>query len=97
MFSATFPRSIESLARNILTSPVEIVVGNRGQTSQNIDQTVEVIDEDDKFNRLNELLKIWVEQGSVLIFVDRQVEADDLFKDLYKLGYKAIVLHGGQD
>ena len=61
MFSATFPRSIESLARNILTSPVEIVVGNRGQTSQNIDQTVEVIDEDDKFNRLIELLKIWVE------------------------------------
>jgi ATP-dependent RNA helicase DDX46/PRP5 len=33
MFSATFPRSIESLARNILTSPIEIVVGNRGQTS----------------------------------------------------------------
>ena len=71
MFSATFPRSIESLARNILTSPVEIVVGNRGQTSQNIDQTVEVIDEDDKFNRLIELLKIWVEKGSVLIFVDK--------------------------
>jgi ATP-dependent RNA helicase DDX46/PRP5 len=30
MFSATFPRSIESLAKTILHQPVEIVVGNRG-------------------------------------------------------------------
>ena len=49
MFSATFPRSIENLAKSILTSPVEIVVGNRGQTCQNIDQSVEILDEDDKF------------------------------------------------
>jgi ATP-dependent RNA helicase DDX46/PRP5 len=30
MFSATFPKSIENLAKSILTMPVEIVVGNRG-------------------------------------------------------------------
>jgi superfamily II DNA/RNA helicase len=30
MFSATFPRQIENLAKKILTSPIEIVVGNRG-------------------------------------------------------------------
>jgi ATP-dependent RNA helicase DDX46/PRP5 len=30
MFSATFPRSIESLAKSILKAPLEIVVGNRG-------------------------------------------------------------------
>lgn len=30
MFSATFPRTIESLAKTILSRPVEIVVGNRG-------------------------------------------------------------------
>jgi len=30
MFSATFPRSIESLAKSILKQPVEVVVGNRG-------------------------------------------------------------------
>lgn len=33
----------------------------------------------------------------MLIFVDKQIEADDLFKELYKTGYQAIVLHGGQD
>ena len=30
MFSATFPRSIESLAKSQLKQPLEVVVGNRG-------------------------------------------------------------------
>ena len=37
MFSATFPRSIETLAKTILRSPVEIVVGNRGQTCSTVE------------------------------------------------------------
>ena len=30
MFSATFPKTIESLAKAILVRPIEVVVGNRG-------------------------------------------------------------------
>lgn len=44
-----------------------------------------------------ELLGEWYDKGSILIFVDKQLEADELFKELYKVGYKALVLHGGQD
>ena len=43
MFSATFPRQIESLAKKALQSPIEIVVGNRGQSCQNVEQFVEVL------------------------------------------------------
>mmetsp|Transcript_30230 Transcript_30230/g.46223 ORF Transcript_30230/g.46223 Transcript_30230/m.46223 type:complete len:224 (+) Transcript_30230:272-943(+) len=97
MFSATFPRSIESLAKSILQRPVEIVVGNRGQACQNIEQTVEVLAEENKIMRILELLNEWQDKGSVLIFVDKQTEADFLFKELYKVGFGIIVLHGGQD
>jgi ATP-dependent RNA helicase DDX46/PRP5 len=45
--------------------------------------------------RLMELLGLHYDKGSILIFVDKQVEADELFKELYKVGYKALVLHGG--
>jgi len=83
MFSATFPRTIEALAKKILATPVEIVVGNRGQTCVNIEQHVEVIEEGFKFLRLLEILGEWYEQGSILIFVDKQMEADELFKQLY--------------
>jgi ATP-dependent RNA helicase DDX46/PRP5 len=37
MFSATFPRSIESLAKTILKTPVEVVVGNRGQACASVE------------------------------------------------------------
>jgi len=71
MFSATFPRQIENLAKKILITPVEVVVGNRGSTNTNIEQHVEVVEQDDKFWRLMELLGEWYEKGSVLIFVEK--------------------------
>jgi ATP-dependent RNA helicase DDX46/PRP5 len=36
LFSATFPRNVEALARKILTKPVEIIVGARGQACHNV-------------------------------------------------------------
>ena len=51
--------------------------------------------QEDKFWRLMELLGQHYDKGSILIFVDKQVESDELFKELYKVGYKALVLHGG--
>lgn len=98
MFSATFPRSIEQLAKSILKTPVEVVVGNRGQACASVEQKVVVLEEEDaKLWKLIELLGEWYEQGSILIFVEKQLEADDLFKELFKIGYKALVLHGGMD
>jgi ATP-dependent RNA helicase DDX46/PRP5 len=44
-----------------------------------------------------ELLGLWYEKGSILIFVEKQIDADDLFKELFNVGYKCLVLHGGMD
>jgi ATP-dependent RNA helicase DDX46/PRP5 len=44
-----------------------------------------------------ELLGLWYEKGSILIFVEKQIDADELFKDLFNVGYKCLVLHGGMD
>ena len=97
MFSATFPKNIENLAKKILNKPVEIVVGQRGKTAGNIEQIVEVRSEETKFLRLLEILGEWSDKGSILIFVDKQVDADNLFKELLKFGYFPLLLHGGQD
>ena len=60
LFSATFPRSIEALARKILTTPVEIIVGGkRSVVSKTVRQAVEVRPEASKFPRLLELLGHW--------------------------------------
>ncbi|KIW95407.1 uncharacterized protein Z519_03991 [Cladophialophora bantiana CBS 173.52] len=102
LFSATFPRQMEALARKTLTKPVEIVVGGRSVVAPEITQIVEVREENTKFVRLLELLgKLYEDEKNeddrVLIFVDRQEAADGLLRDLMKKGYPCMSIHGGKD
>ncbi|KAL8986863.1 MAG: hypothetical protein Q9177_003878 [Variospora cf. flavescens] len=102
LFSATFPRQMEALARKALVKPVEIVVGGRSVVAPEITQIVEVRSEDTKFHRLLELLgELYAEEKNeddrTLIFVDRQESADSLLKDLMRKGYPCMSIHGGKD
>ncbi|XP_045034713.1 probable ATP-dependent RNA helicase DDX46 [Daphnia magna] len=97
MFSATFPRQMEALARRILNKPIEITVGGRSVVCADVEQHVLVMEDEQKFLKLLELLGVYQEQGSVLVFVEKQESADDLLKDLMKAGYDCISLHGGID
>ncbi|KAH9130236.1 hypothetical protein LEN26_008733 [Aphanomyces euteiches] len=97
LFSATFPRSVESLARRVLKRPIEITVGARSTASGDITQYAEVRDESDKFMRLLQLLGIWYEKGNILVFVNTQQACDQIFQELMKAGYMALSLHGGKD
>ena len=40
MFSATFPRQMEALARRILSKPVEVQVGGRSVVCKDVEQQV---------------------------------------------------------
>ena len=65
--------------------------------NKDITQIIEVHEEDEKFLRLLQLLGVWYEKGSVLVFVDKQEKCDQLFQELLKLGYPCLSLHGGKD
>lgn len=100
LFSATFPRQMEALARKTLSKPVEIVVGGRSVVAPEITQIVEVRNEDQKFIRLLELLGNLNENNEddrALIFVDRQESADSLLRDLMRKGHPCMSIHGGKD
>ncbi|XP_040200700.1 LOW QUALITY PROTEIN: probable ATP-dependent RNA helicase DDX46 [Rana temporaria] len=97
MFSATFPRAMEALARRILNKPIEVQVGGRSVVCSDVEQHVIVIEEDKKFLKLLELLGHYQEKGSVIIFVDKQEHADGLLKDLMRASYPCLSLHGGID
>lgn len=56
MFSATFNRQMEALARRILKKPIEVQVGGRSVVCKEVDQNVAVLDEEAKFFKLLELL-----------------------------------------
>ncbi|KAF8558852.1 P-loop containing nucleoside triphosphate hydrolase protein [Imleria badia] len=100
LFSATFPKQMDSLARKILQKPLEITVGGRSVVAAEIEQLVEVRPEETKFNRLLEILgQMYNEDPEcrTLIFVDRQEAADNLLRDLMRKGYLCMSLHGGKD
>ncbi|XP_053683320.1 probable ATP-dependent RNA helicase DDX46 [Sabethes cyaneus] len=97
MFSATFPRQMEALARRILKKPIEIQVGGRSVVCKDVEQHVVVLEEDAKFFKLLELLGLYQELGSIIVFVDKQENADILLKDLMKASYPCMSLHGGID
>lgn len=97
LFSATFPRQMEALARRILTRPVEVQVGGRSIVCKEVEQHVVVLEEDQKFYKLLEILGHYQKQGSIIVFVDKQEHADTLLKDLMKASYPCMSLHGGID
>jgi len=97
MFSATFPHTMEALARAALLNPVEIQIGGKSVVNSDIEQLVEVRPEEDRFLRMLELLGEWYERGKVIIFVASQDKCDTIFRDLLKSGYPCLSLHGGKE
>lgn len=97
MFSATFPRSMEALARRILTKPLEVTVGGKSVVCDDVTQNVITLSEEDKFLKLLELLGQFQEKGSVIVFVHKHEVADALLREVMRAGYPALSLHGGMD
>lgn len=100
LFSATFPRQMEALARKALKRPLEITVGGRSVVCEDVTQIVEIREEESKFVRLLEILGQFYnsenEDARTLIFVDKQEAADNLLRDLIRRGYMCLSLHGGK-
>ncbi|KAI1710101.1 DEAD/DEAH box helicase domain-containing protein [Ditylenchus destructor] len=97
LFSATFPKQMEALARKILVKPVEIQVGGRSVVCADVEQHALIVDESQKFMKLLELLGQHSDYGNVLVFVDKQEKCDDIVSQLMKSGYNCAPLHGGID
>jgi len=97
LFSATFPRAIDVLARDLLRKPVQVIVGGVSVVSSSITQHVEVVAQERKFERLCSVLNQHLSRGQALVFVDRHDSADDLFQKLNMARYPTLSLHGRMD
>ena len=99
MFSATFPRLMEALARKVLEKPIEVIVGGRSVVCKEVEQNTVIVSEDDKFLKLLEILgrHLQEENRVAIVFVDKQESADTLLKELMIARYTCLALHGGID
>ena len=93
MFSATFPRDIQMLARDFLKDYVFLSVGRVGSTSENITQKVEYVEDPDKRSVLLDILHTH-KGGLTLIFVETKRMADSLSDFLINQSFPATSIHG---
>ncbi|KAI8604406.1 P-loop containing nucleoside triphosphate hydrolase protein [Dissophora ornata] len=96
MFSATFPRDIQHLARDFLRDYIFLSVGRVGSTSENITQKIEYVEDEDKRSVLLDILHAQPkgDLGLTLIFVETKRMADTLSDFLLGQNFPATSIHG---
>lgn len=94
MFSATFPKEIQMLARDFLEEYIFLAVGRVGSTSENITQKVVWVEELDKRSFLLDLLNATGKDSLTLVFVETKKGADSLEDFLFHEGYACTSIHG---
>lgn len=95
LWSATWPREVEALARQFLSNPYKVIIGSTDlKANQSISQIVEVIKESEKYSRLIKLLKAVMDGSRILIFVETKKGCDQVTKQLRMDGWPALSIHG---
>jgi len=83
LFSATFKKRIEKLARDALADPIKIVQGEVGVASEDVTQVVKVCPLGGyKWNWLTKSLVQFMSRGTVLIFVTKKQNSEELAHNL---------------
>ncbi|KAJ2275796.1 ATP-dependent RNA helicase ded1 [Coemansia sp. RSA 451] len=94
MFSATFPRDIQFLARDFLKDYVFLSVGRVGSASENITQQIEYVEDYDKLSWLLDIISSADGKSLTLVFVETKRMADRLCDDLLNSNIEASAIHG---
>ncbi|KAK2989740.1 hypothetical protein RJ640_030233 [Escallonia rubra] len=95
LWSATWPKDVETLARQFLRNPYKVIIGSPDlKANQSINQIVEIVTEVEKYNRLIRLLKELMVGSRVLIFVETKKGCDQVTRQLRMDGWPALSIHG---
>jgi ATP-dependent RNA helicase RhlE len=92
-FSATMPRNILDLSRQILNHPEKVAVNPVSSTAETIQQQVYPTNKDAKAKLLLHILKT-IESDQVLVFSRTKHGADRIARNLRKSKIEAAVIHG---
>ena len=105
MFTATWPRAVQRLAREFLNDPVQVNIGGDGSgrlvANKSITQTVyQTYGWDDKISKLDEILKPFVgdtKTFSAIVFANKKSDCDHLCQQVSRLGIEAVSIHGDKE
>ncbi len=93
MFSATFPKTIKSLAKSFLNSPIIIEIDSKNLATAQVKQLVHYVNEEEKTPLLSHLIEKekW---SQVLVFTNTKIQADKIVEALRDNKIEASAIHG---
>lgn len=97
MWSATWPREVQALARDFMKEPLQVNIGSsKLSANHNIMQIVDVLSEWEKYDKLQKLLEEIMSYGptKTIIFTDTKRCADDITRQLRRSGWPTVSIHG---
>ncbi|KAM1412394.1 DEAD-box ATP-dependent RNA helicase 20 isoform X1 [Malus sylvestris] len=94
-WSATWPKEVEQLARQFLYNPYKVIIGSPNlKANHSIHQIVDIITENQKYNKLVKLLEDIMDGSRILIFMDTKKGCDQITRQLRMDGWPALSIHG---
>ncbi len=93
LFSATFPREVEAIARNYMTKPVEITSGQKNTGSDDVSHEYYLVTERTRYQALKRIADLNPNIYAI-IFCRTRRETQEVADNLIKDGYNADALHG---
>ncbi|QTE22939.1 DEAD/DEAH box helicase [Polaribacter cellanae] len=93
LFSATFPKEVESIARSYMTKPVEITSGEKNKGSDNVSHEYYSVTERTRYPALKRIADLNPDIYAI-IFCRTRRETQEVADNLIKDGYSADSLHG---
>jgi len=97
MYTATMPAAVERIARKYLRRPAIVTIGNVGEAVDTVEQRVEFISgEDKRKKRLNEILSSREFAPPIIVFVNIKRNCDAVARDVQKMGFSSVTLHGSK-
>lgn len=98
MYTATMPPLVEKIAKKYLRRPAIVTIGNAGEAVDTVEQRVEFINgEDKRKKRLAEILNSNQFAPPIIVFVNIKRNCDTVARDIKRLGFNTVTLHGSKD
>lgn len=93
LFSATMPKEVAAIAKNYMSDPLEVAMGHKNQSNENIEHIYYSVKERDRYDALKRLIDASPEIFG-LVFCRTRNETATVAEKLAKDGYSAEPLHG---
>ncbi|KAF2858366.1 DEAD-domain-containing protein [Piedraia hortae CBS 480.64] len=96
MYTATMPAAVERIAKRYLRRPATVRIG-ADEAASTVEQKVEFINgEDRRKRRLEEILNSGNYAPPIIVFVNVKRSCDGIARDIQKMGFSCVSLHGSK-